>query len=152
MKKYKVKIIEVWGGNYDYDEDMRRWIVKGITEWTEVTDEEYQVLQGYVGNYGFHERQRGNYDTLPQLLLLHDNEDHMPVNVLDKYLEDARKVKAEGEARLAKEKEKQRKNEEKRRQKVEAKEKALLEELRQKYEGQPPMVWEDTHSEDGTPK
>jgi len=114
----KVKLFEMYG-NYDQYGDYYKTFSSGITEWEEVNDEDYEILKSYV-----------RHSTNLYLAVQRDTVKPCIQGHLAKYKEELAKKEARAKkAKLAEEKRKKTMTANKAK-----KEKALLDELKKKYE------------------
>jgi len=121
----KAKIIEAYG-SYDSEYGMSPLVAKGITDWAEVTDEEYEILKYYVKHY-----HNNNYS---QLILVCDSDEHSVQKILADYIEEGRIKKATFDKQQKKAEERQKKADLARKNKIENQEKAMLAKLKEKYD------------------
>jgi hypothetical protein len=137
---HRVAIIKMCEtSHYDDGETTIQLVAQHITDFVEVSDEEFAILKKVYSPYSVY----GNYSASYRYYLVEEVKDSavLIANTIEEYLEAAKKEeqkRKQREAKAKKEKEERdRKKVEKERKKLlgsEEKEKALLEELKKKYE------------------
>lgn len=119
-KKRLIAIITTKDRYFNYGDD-HEVFVTSISDWTEVTEKEFQLLSSYSANYNWRVIERLDYkkDFIPKTVAA-------ALAEVEKFKEEERKRKAELEKRKLE-------RELKKKAKTEEQEKALLKELAQKY-------------------
>lgn len=124
MRKIAIIISKEFDIPYNYGDDYYHIeLIKSVTDWSIVTDEEYLMLQGYS--------KKSN----PQYFVIERPIDEAAfiTKTIEAYKKEAAIAKKEQEKRRALEEKKKKEKEMKKRAKTEAEERALLEELEKKY-------------------
>lgn len=116
-----MKKIAIVSPKLDYDYESNDRIIESITDWSEVTDEEYKLLYAYCRNYNYSIIERK--DIQPEFILKTIAQAKEEARFLQEKLQKQKEIaeKKKQDALL------------KRKAKTEAEEKKLLEQLKSKY-------------------
>lgn len=125
----KIKILELSGYEYGYDDySQTGYIAKNITEWDEVSKEDYDVLREWV-----QDKNRTAYQT--KTLIISEADIDIPATVA-MYKEKAKAVIQKKKEAEQKQKEREKKRQATTEKKKAEREKKILERLKSKYEKQ----------------